>query len=72
MPFSKLARPHLPANNVIPASHIRLGAEPVTLCIPGLQPSEQPKVNLVREGDVVRAIEIVCTCGKRIVLNCVY
>ena len=72
MPFSKLARPHLPANNVIPASHIRLGAEPVALCIPGLHPAEQPHVNLIREGDVVRAIEIVCTCGERIVLNCVY
>jgi hypothetical protein len=72
MPFSKVARPHLHANNVIPASHIRLGAEPVALCVPGLQPSEQPQVNLIREGDVVRAIEIVCTCGKRIVLNCVY
>jgi hypothetical protein len=72
MPLHSLSRPHLPTSNVIPASDIRLGAEPVALFIPGQRPCNEPRVNLIRDGDVVRAIEVICTCGERVVLTCVY
>jgi hypothetical protein len=72
MPLSNLSRRFLPASNVIRASDIRLGAEPVALCIPGQEPCEEPKVTLLRDGDAVRAIEVICPCGKRLVLTCVY
>ncbi len=73
MPFSDQPRAHVPASNVIPASHIRLSGEPLTVCAPGgHDAADEPRVNLIRDGDVIRAIEVVCTCGKRVVLNCVY
>lgn len=31
-----------------------------------------PQINMLRDGETVRAIEVICTCGERIVLNCVY
>jgi hypothetical protein len=60
------------AGNVIPAAHVRLVPEPTRVSIPGDSCADEPQVNLIRDGDTVRAIEVVCTCGKRVVLNCVY
>ena len=67
-----LSRPNHAANNVIPASDIRVGSEPVALGIPNHEPGAEPRVNLIRDGNAVLAIEIVCSCGERIVLTCVY
>lgn len=36
------------------------------------KPTGQPTVQLIRDGDVVRAVEIVCGCGQKIRLKCVY
>jgi hypothetical protein len=30
------------------------------------------RVEVIRDGDVVRAVEVVCSCGARIVLRCDY
>ena len=32
----------------------------------------EPTIELFKEGDAIQAIEIVCSCGKRIRLRCVY
>ncbi|GIW78408.1 MAG: hypothetical protein KatS3mg105_0215 [Gemmatales bacterium] len=32
----------------------------------------RPTVELIREGTVVRAIEVTCTCGEKIRLDCQY
>jgi hypothetical protein len=65
-------RVHPAANNIIPASHIRLLGESLPVGAPGAEPCAEPQVNVIRDGDVVRAIEVVCTCGQRVVLDCVY
>jgi len=67
-----VSRTHPPASNVIPASHIRMLGEPLPVGALRETPCPEPQVNVIRDGDVVRAIEVVCTCGKRIVLDCVY
>ena len=32
----------------------------------------QPQIELIREGDVIKAIDVLCTCGQRMRLHCVY
>ncbi len=34
--------------------------------------AHEPQVQVVREGDVIRAIQVVCTCGERIHIRCDY
>ena len=66
------SRVHPATSNVIPASHIRMLGEPLPVGAPGAEACAEPQVNVIRDGDTVRAIEVVCTCGKRVVLDCVY
>jgi len=66
------ARVHPPASNIIPASHIRMVGGPLPVGLPGEESCAEPQVNVIRDGDVIRAIEVVCTCGQRVVLDCVY
>jgi hypothetical protein len=35
-------------------------------------PACAPTIELVRDGDVVQAIDVTCTCGQKIRLRCVY
>jgi hypothetical protein len=44
----------------------------VTVAVPGHEPRDQPLIELVREGDVVRAIDVTCPCGCRIRVLCEY
>lgn len=34
--------------------------------------AHEPKLELVRDGDVLQAIDITCFCGKRMRIKCVY
>lgn len=56
--------------SLIPGTQVRLTGE-ATRVIPPRQPGEcEPRVDLVREGGQIRAIDIRCSCGKRIYLVC--
>lgn len=56
--------------SLIPGKQVRLTGE-ATRVIPPRQPGEcDPRVDLVREGGQIRAIDIRCSCGKRIYLVC--
>ncbi len=33
---------------------------------------EEPCVEVIRDGDVIQAIDVTCTCGKRIRIRCDY
>ena len=44
---------------------------------PGAPPAQtpagpQPEVKIIRSGDVIQAIEVICTCGQRIRVRYVY
>jgi hypothetical protein len=32
----------------------------------------EPRVEVIRDGDVIQAIDVTCTCGKRIRIHCEY
>ncbi len=59
------------ARAVVPGRHVRLSGETARVVIPRPAAGE-PHIELIREGNVIRAIEVTCTCGQRIRLRCVY
>jgi hypothetical protein len=72
-------------SRVISGSRVKVGKDSAVIGLPHLheriaeaaKPVEPPKpaepiVKLNRDGDVIRSIEVTCTCGERIVINCVY
>jgi hypothetical protein len=56
----------------IPGARVRLGQGQVRVSPPGKDHDAEPQVILIRDGDTVSAIEVICTCGQRIRLNCVF
>ena len=69
---------HDDASHVISASRIRVGKDSAVIGLPRLGDKPKPEkpaepiVKLNRDGDVIRSIEVTCTCGEKIVINCVY
>ena len=57
---------------VIPGMHVQLTAESARIGVPRCGPADTPRINLIREGDVVTCIEVTCSCGKQTRLHCVY
>jgi hypothetical protein len=64
------ARDH-PASGVVPGTSVRLGGTPARVGAPAPLPAE-PSIEVVRAGDVIQAIDIVCVCGQHIRLHCLY
>lgn len=58
-------------HGVVPGHLVRLARERLRVCPPG-QPAAEPQIILIRDGDAIQAIEVVCTCGKRTRMNCVF
>lgn len=56
--------------SVISGNTVTIGTTPVF--VGGDQAVPAPKVSLIRNGDDIAAIEIRCSCGQVIVLDCVY
>jgi len=57
---------------IVPGTCVRLSDEPARLCVPGQNVANGPIVELIREGDIVQAIDVTCSCGHRIRLRCMY
>lgn len=62
------ARPGAP---VVPAARVRVTAEAVRVGAPKAA-SAEPQVQVVRDGDLVRAIEVTCPCGACVRIVCEY
>jgi hypothetical protein len=61
------------AGAVVSAARLRASAGAVRVGPP--RPAEtgpEPKVQVFHEDDVVRMIQVVCTCGERIRIRCDY
>jgi hypothetical protein len=56
---------------VIPSQCVRFSRETAHVPVPRRNGGE-PKVELVRSGDRIRAIDVTCSCGQRIRLRCDY
>jgi hypothetical protein len=57
---------------VVPGHCVRLSGERVRVDIPGQKPPGEPRVEVVRQGEVIRLIDITCACGQHIRLHCDY
>ena len=57
---------------VVPSQLVRLAAETAHIPIPGTTPPAEPRVELIRAGDVIQAIDVTCACGRKIRLRCTY
>jgi hypothetical protein len=58
---------------VVSAARVRVSGEGVRIGPP--RPAEgvpEPKVQVFHEDDVIRMIQVVCTCGERICIRCEY
>lgn len=55
---------------IIPQQTVRLLQEPMLLGDPSHVAA--PEVHVIREGDRIEAIEVVCPCGHCARLRCVY
>lgn len=61
------------AGPVVAASRVKLGEDAVRVGPPHhADHPTTPKIHLVREDGVVRAIDVVCSCGERIRILCEY
>ena len=58
--------------SVVPGRHVRLSEQTVPVAAGRHGHPSQPVIQLVRDGDVVRAIDITCGCGQRIRVRCLY
>lgn len=70
-------------SNLIKAGHLALGVAEVRPLDHACEPAAAnavrdepaapaPKVALIRDGDIVRAIEVTCPCGNTMVIECDY
>ncbi len=59
---------------IVSAGCVRMSESPATIPVLGhtSAPREQPRIDLVEEGEVVRAIDVTCACGCRIRIVCEY
>jgi hypothetical protein len=57
---------------VVPGRCVRVSAQTARVAVPGQAHACDPVVELVRDGDIVQAIDITCPCGRHIRLRCLY
>jgi hypothetical protein len=58
---------------VVPGRKVLVSEESARVGVPRADAAGcEPQIELVRDGDVIRAIDVTCTCGQRIRLRCVY
>ncbi len=69
--FSALANRSVPRPSASPKLE-RLESPSTQPAVEHLPPSHEAQVELVREDGVVQRIVVVCKCGDRIELDCVY
>jgi hypothetical protein len=60
------------SQGVVSGHQIRVAEETTRVPVPGQPGKSEPQVHLLRDGNVVKAIEVVCACGQRMRLNCLY
>ena len=57
---------------VVPGRCVRVTDEKARVSVPGQSTKPEPHVELIRDGDVIQAIDVTCSCGQRVRLRCVY
>lgn len=65
---SSRALPHV----VLPGSRVRQSDETTLVGVPRPVETHGATAELVKDGDVVRAIDVICSCGQKTRVWCVY
>jgi hypothetical protein len=60
------------SRTVVPSHRIQVTGEMARVGAPSQTLAHEPRVDVIREGDEVRAIDVTCPCGQRVRLQCVY
>jgi len=60
------------ARGIVPGRLVRISGESTRVGAPGTLDHGQPQVELIKHNDVLQAIDVLCPCGKRIRLRCIY
>lgn len=60
------------AGTVVRGTCVRVSGDPARVGIPGHEPAADPRIEIVRSGDIIQAIDILCGCGQHIRLHCHY
>ena len=64
---------HEATRAVLPGECVELDDGTARVMIPAKNNGHQePDVRLIKDGDIIRAIEVTCGCGKQIRLVCEY
>ena len=61
-----------PGAAVVSANQVRLVNEAVRVGQERAGGHGKARVEVIREHDIVRAVEVICPCGERIVVRCDY
>ena len=63
-----------PGGGSLVVSGVRVRVSGAVVRIGPVRPTDAPtpEVRVVRDGDVIRTIQVVCTCGERIAIRCEY
>jgi hypothetical protein len=57
---------------VLPGNRVRQSDETTLVGVPRPVEAHGATVELVKDGDVVRAIDLICSCGQKTRVWCVY
>ena len=58
--------------SVVPSSRVRCIDEVAQVGVPHSTEHAPAKVELVKDGDIVQAIDVTCGCGQHIRVWCIY
>jgi hypothetical protein len=64
--------PPVAGSLVVPGSRVRVSGEAVRIGPPRPVGGPEPKIQVFHEGEAIRMIQVVCTCGERICIRCDY
>lgn len=57
---------------VVPGHRVRLTKDRLRVGAAHHDDKDEPQVLLIRNGDAIEAIEVICTCGRKTRLNCIF
>lgn len=62
----------LHAGAVVRRTCVRVSSDSARVGVPGQEPPPEPRIEIIRSGEVIQAIDIICGCGQHIRLHCHY
>ena len=57
---------------IVPGEHVRVISEAARVVVPSGAGGCEPRLDFIRDGDVIQAIDITCPCGHKMRLRCLY